>query len=480
MFSVGINYLNGWSMAASDGANKKQTEWPPHPDRLFMAMAAAWFETGKNRKEEDALRWFETLPPPEISASEHTIRKVVTAYVPVNDIKSSSVKPGTKMDHKKLKKSGLALLPKYRIRNEQRFPIAIPKDPIVYMIWNNTDLLSHRSGIESLFGKITSLGHPASFVQVWAIENEEKHPNLVPTNNIGNQNLRMFTPGRLDLLAQNYRNNIRPTPVMWQSYSRIVEPIPIKNMYAIFDPNLIILRINNTRLPLHATLNLVTSLRNSIMKYCKDPIPEWISGHKVDKTFTTKPHIAIFPLSFVDNKYADGRIMGLSIALPTTIDKNEVEHQLNKFLYERNDVRTTKLFNGKWFECEVELETRENPPKTLQSITWTRESPTWASVTPVVLNRHFKGKDKWEQVTEHLKDLCVGIGLPRPKDIILHPTSLVKGAPPAKEYPKLTRKTDGGKIYHLHVIITFAEPVQGPIIIGAGRFRGYGLLKPME
>ena len=42
MFALGIQYLNGWSMAAADGARKVQPEWPPHPDRVFMALAAAW------------------------------------------------------------------------------------------------------------------------------------------------------------------------------------------------------------------------------------------------------------------------------------------------------------------------------------------------------------------------------------------------------------------------------------------------------
>jgi CRISPR-associated protein Csb2 len=46
MFAFGLRYLMGWAMAASDGQEKQRVEWPPHPDRIFMALAAAWFETG--------------------------------------------------------------------------------------------------------------------------------------------------------------------------------------------------------------------------------------------------------------------------------------------------------------------------------------------------------------------------------------------------------------------------------------------------
>ena len=54
MFAFGIRYLNGWAMAAADGARKVQAEWPPHPDRVFMALAAAWFETGEDPEEGEA------------------------------------------------------------------------------------------------------------------------------------------------------------------------------------------------------------------------------------------------------------------------------------------------------------------------------------------------------------------------------------------------------------------------------------------
>ena len=29
MFGLGIYYLNGWAMAAADGAKKQRAEWPP-------------------------------------------------------------------------------------------------------------------------------------------------------------------------------------------------------------------------------------------------------------------------------------------------------------------------------------------------------------------------------------------------------------------------------------------------------------------
>jgi CRISPR-associated protein Csb2 len=40
MFALGLQYLTG-VVYASDAASREQPEWPPHPDRVFMAMVAA-------------------------------------------------------------------------------------------------------------------------------------------------------------------------------------------------------------------------------------------------------------------------------------------------------------------------------------------------------------------------------------------------------------------------------------------------------
>ena len=128
----------------------------------------------------------------------------------------------------------------------------------------------------------------------------------------------------------------------------------------------------------------------------------------------------------------------------------------------------------------VELEARERPPRNLDPNTWTRPSRVWASVTPVVLNRHFDGKDKWERAAESVKGACEHIGLPRPREVLLHPVSLIEGAPHAREYPQLARKSDGGRRSHNHAVIVFDEPVGGPVLVGAGRFRGYGVCRPVD
>lgn len=52
------------------------------------------------------------------------------------------------------------------------------------------------------------------------------------------------------------------------------------------------------------------------------------------------------------------------------------------------------------------------------------------------------------------------------------------GVPLAFEFPRLTRK-DGSERRHAHAILVFNEPVRGPVLIGAGRYRGYGVCRPL-
>ena len=226
MFALSIRYLNGWSMAAADGARKERTEWPPHPDRVFMALAAAWFETNENTddyaREGDALRWLQTLPPPAIAASEANDRTVVTSYVPVNDVATSKkVKP--KADLVGLREQGLVLLPEHRLRQPRAFPVAIPRWPVARLIWHDTGLDAHRGALERLTAKVSHVGHSASFVQAWVEPDCVIRPVWEPTEGVAVHRMRVPSPGRLDRLA---RPSEKHTEAIEQAEANLKEMTP--------------------------------------------------------------------------------------------------------------------------------------------------------------------------------------------------------------------------------------------------------------
>lgn len=549
MFALGIRYLNGWAMAAADGARKERAEWPPHPDRVFMALAAAWFETGEPDDEGAALRWLETLPPPSIDATTATTRGAGPAghppvsYVPVNDGRVSKKVPlDGGLD--KLKAAGLDLLPEHRLRQARQFPLAIPAKPDVHLIWPDADPGTYLPALQRLVRKVTHIGHSASFAQVW-IEPAPPVARWRPVTGLAGLRLRITVPGRLaDLRDRCNRSAViayadlssrsqnakgkekkmlkaqlqeqfgdrlpisrRPDAGLWQGYTDLTAASDAARPGSVFDARLLIFSLGDRRLPLVSTLRLTGTLRATLLKEIaalrggqgraatadapnggrplddRFPYPEWLSGHRPGGGPSADPHLAMFPLPFVDHEYADGRIMGVAMALPSALDPAIAQDWLGSWLYDADGLpRSIRLFAGEWFEVTLELDQREAPPVSLIAEHWTAVRTgacEWASVTPVVLDRHFKGKDRWEQAAESIKDACTRIGLPRPLAVELHPVAKVLGAPHAAQFPHLTRKRDQGPMQHTHAWLLFPEPVSGPVLIGAGRFRGYGLCRPL-
>ena len=309
----------------------------------------------------------------------------------------------------------------------------------------------------------------------------------------------MLTPYEIDLLrrsaeeiAQSTRRMfanketpmpLRPTPGKWQGYARPAPPESATVPHSVFDSRFVVLTISGRRASLPATLKLTTALRGLLMSECPvQPPPEWFSGHRPDGKASSVPHVALAPMAFTGSQHADGRIMGLALIPPRGLAVQEASRCLGPLLtdLETGLPREHRLFDGDWLECSIGQETRERPPENLEASTWTNASRVWASVTPVVLNRHFDGKDKWERAAESVKEMCGHIGLPRPREVLLHPVSLIEGVPHAREYPQLTRKEDRSRRSHSHAVVVFDQPVCGPVLLGAGRFRGYGLCRPID
>ena len=61
MFALGIEFLMRRAIITRID-NREEPEWPPHPDRVFMALVAAWGESGEDPDHRTALEWLETLP----------------------------------------------------------------------------------------------------------------------------------------------------------------------------------------------------------------------------------------------------------------------------------------------------------------------------------------------------------------------------------------------------------------------------------
>ena len=525
MLALGIRYLTGYAVA-TEVSSREHAEWPPHPARVFMAMAAAMFESGEDAEGRAVLEWLEQQGSPALRASDAEPRDVVTHYVPVNDMNVPKNAEGLKP---KSVREGMGIIPQYRTNRQPRtFPRVRPSDDTVFLVWPGADPdEEQREALEELCAKVTRVGHSSSLVQMW-VELEPPECNLEPAE-VGDMPLRVVSEGTLDYLANAFNRDeieayaelsirveaaqgtnkrqlreerserfgkhkpvsLRPTISQWQAYRRVdteSEASPVVS--GVFDRELSVLTLQEGPvIALESTWQLLTALHKTILAAC-DPTPEWLSGHTEDGAPSQHPHVALVPLAFVGREHADGHLMGIALALPQGIAPRERGQALRGLLYDKDGAPSTvQLKAGALGTWTLTRETRPSPALTLQSRTWTGPSSVWATVTPIVLDRHPKSersrdREQWSlEVAEIIAESCERQGLPRPIGIDVDKTSWHRGAPRAVAgksagYPLMPVKPGQHKRQQVHAWLEFEQPVEGPLLLGTGRYRGYGVCRP--
>jgi CRISPR-associated protein Csb2 len=516
MLTLGIRYLNGFA-AAADPYDRDSAEWPPHPGRIFMALAAAHFQTGGPASEYAALEWLEMQGSPLMHAADARSRGVITQFVPVNDKAGPS-------------KAALQTVPISRDRQARTFARSWLEDENVWLIFPNAEPpTAIREALTALCAKVTRIGHSSSMVQMWLDDSPKVPvPNWVPDEGAAVTHLRIPVRGTLadlkwrfnaaanelyaDLLvaaeddsdkkaqkaarvrlAMEFAESPprqRPHLSVSEGYapSRVAAKASVQVPGTVLSPHFLTLALERVdgpyrHLDLLSTLSVCERWHEALCSQCKNlgvQVVSVISGRAPDGAPLDGPHLAFIPLAFVGHPHADGHLLGMGVALPQTIsreDRRDVFIALGRV--QKQGLRLGRL--GSWRMATVAA---QRPPATLLPETWTAHpegSSHWATVTPIAFDQHPKAKDKaayQTEIAEMIRLACHRVGLPEPREIIATSVSAHLGSPPAHSFPRLRRK-DGSQRRHSHAILIFAEPVCGPVLLGAGRYRGYGLCRPM-
>ncbi|HMW30631.1 MAG TPA: type I-U CRISPR-associated protein Csb2, partial [Plasticicumulans sp.] len=74
---------------------------------------------------------------------------------------------------------------------------------------------------------------------------------------------------------------------------------------------------------------------------------------------------------------------------------------------------------------------------------------------------------------------CADLGLPAPAAVRFGPDSRLIGALPAAAFREGKAGERWCGQFLAHVEIDFAQPVAGPLVLGAGRHFGLGLMRPL-
>lgn len=538
MLAVQVRLLTG-RYVATQFNERDRAEWPPHPARLFAAAVAAWADTDEpDPDERAALHWWESLGPPTIACSspeDTATRSVVTHFVPVNDatvlsrdasgayrdltaaleLENGSV-AGDRPDLRAPRRAqtaatkarargvqfsssgtapetGLGILPANRVRQARSFPSSTPADELVTFIW--PDVAPESAQLEALdrvLGRIGRLGHSSSPVDVAVVAEPSREASFVPTES-GEFSVRTPVSGQLDTLIASYADHqgveSRTLPTGAAEYRRNVPDPRVQR--GIFDDQRWLLFDLHPRCALTQTGPLARALRASLMAHATEPIPPMISGHRPGSDGpSTEPalevHAAYLALPYVGSGYADGSVHALAVVLPRDVSPED------RAAVVQAAARWQEAGGRLWFDRnDKTFELRPLQPQdasvTARPSTWTRPATRWSTVTPVALDRHpgdldsanRAKRDRAEaEARESVLSACQHNGLPEPTEIDLRNDPPIRGTRPARSFPPFFVGPDKLRKRLVHIDLTFAEPVGGPVLLGAGRFLGYGLFWP--
>jgi CRISPR-associated protein Csb2 len=364
-----------------------------------------------------------------------------------------------------------------RHKAKRHFPSVVPDEDTVHFIWDADVPTAHRAALAELCRNVTYLGHSSTLVQAW-LADKPPEPNLVPTEGNAPMRLRVARAGRLDQLIADFEATDakgqprRPGPGAWCGYAApqaARHQPPASDLAGDF---LVLRRVSGDRLGLVSTLALIEAMRGTVMANAAQPPSEIISGHAADGKPTRRPHVAYVPLADVGHDHADGHLLGLAAVLPRGLSQADSDDCL------RAIARVQHLLLGRLGRWDLEGEGTDGESRiALNAQTWLAPARRWATVTPVVLDR-FPKKDG--DAEEAVALACERVGLPRPVAVKMHPVSPHLGVPTAHEFPALPAKAGAPRRWHAHAAVVFADEVAGPILLGAGRFRGYGFFRPLR
>lgn len=469
-----IEFLAG-VCRATDSPASTAPDWPPQPDRVFSALVAAWGARGEQEIERAALEWLEVQPAPAIHAGGHTARTAPGVFVPPNDYRAS-----------KTAKTYLRVMPMTRPRQPRRFPVAHLEDPVMAMVWQPDPDPMVLTALDRLARDVSYIGHSASLVRCRFLSCSTPAPKHAAT-----PARRQVYPGRLQELIRAYR--IHPTrPIILPGAPVLPEPPAAPPSP---DAGWLVLEAIGGVVPdIRAAAMVARTLRRTLMSGYRrigmaDEIPAFVSGHEPDGTLLRASHLGIVPMAFAGFPHADGRLFGFALVPTAQTGLREVPGLRAAFEaiapYDRGVER--RVIELKYVAQRMPLllsPAGAASKRSLEPAPYLQPARVWASVTPILLDRHLKRHDE-AKIRELIARSCTNVGLPRPDPdcIQVGKHSAVEGAPPAwvrRDAPPWTRWRVPEPLATrslTHAVIDFGTAVDGPVMLGAGRFSGLGLCR---
>lgn len=447
-------------------------EWPPSPARLFAALVAADGTRDKccwKKTDGKELEWFEQLPPPIIFAETSPIylhhQALLPRYVVRYGTGLSGGKNNLNSQQEYINRTSTLVRPGVRVSTRHsvimyRWDVEIPDD-------STLTALKYRAARVGYLGTSDSPVR-VRFVDKYSLDTDSADA-FFPDDR-GQIYINIAKSGDLKILDALYD--------LWQengaSISRSQFPAlgqefryRTSSLSDTFDQEgEIVARLRLSPAISGRRISMVTHLfKQSVLSHYQQIFgepPQALHGHGYHgKGYETARYLA---LSDVGYQRSRGRIHGIALWMPP--QSTSVERM-------RSRVATYAIrrLKSNIINAQVEPHTDGDRPIAANSWRWRGPSKEWVTAFPAIHERHHRVD------LSEVSRWCRHAGLPEPIAVQSSRTPMVTGG--VDLAPTEVNRPHRPVLPYSHIWIRFEKKVTGPIVIGSGRQRGFGLCVPL-
>jgi len=464
------------------GSGDNKPEWPPNPLRLFQALVAGAYGGSRHSHQPEekfaAFSWLEQQKLPSIIAPNAKLMSKYTRFAPRNDSDEDSYES--------------------RLISKVMHPHYLQGSDTLYYCWELPDVLSddevkHLNSIKGLARNVVSLGLGVDMaIGNACVLSDQEMKNLTgnhwrPSKSSNLRvNLRVPKVGTMKGLQSRHRDNLnrlaegyynRPSDfktfnfVGYQCLSKsVTRPVAAFLLSSLKGSK------NGRRFPQEQTVEVSAMIRHVACEVAKNDLSQWrtkewaeqyVAGHgprKPNGKFVDEswPRFYYLPLPTVGHDNADGMLRRVLIAGSLGEDNlstDWIHHSLNGAVLKNKDGYDVARLEA------VRPDDRVFRKYCVES------SREWITVTPVILPGYDSNKPNKRA---RLLGRCLeyaGYDLASIESI----ESRKHSWHTATAFNDHHRSSYMKNLPACHVRIRFKEPTVGPVILGAGRYRGLGL-----
>ncbi|WP_437202909.1 type I-G CRISPR-associated protein Csb2 [Planctomicrobium sp. SH664] len=474
-------------------------EWPPSPLRLFQALvaaAAARWRDDQISLARSALEWLETQVPTIVAANIQQRRSLFRMYVPHN--------AGDLMLADWARGNSDASMAGHRVEKDVT-PTRLQTGDAVHYLWDLPDPLPAEVGdlLEILSAAARSMTHLG-----WGVDMLAANGSVMPTGdaaqlpgerwlpaaNLSGVQSRVPVRGTLDALIRRHQARLRRIERDPSGRERF-HPVPPLTAFrtvayrrasdSLARPAVVFqLRQEDGSFFRHAPARLIhiAGMTRHLAKNAMLTLPprgvaeNWVETFVMGHALPGKSEhrqLSYLPLPSIGHAHADHFVRRIMISAP--IGDDEVLDHLAKILDgQRLRPEQQHVLAADAFLIRVQEDDVANY--------YVRPSNTWASVTPVILPGHADGKPA--KTRKLIEKALTQSGIEQPCEFEWSPFSYFSKSLPAYQANKGQRPKGYFRPDHLlglssvHLQLRFHNDLQvpGPLMIGAGRHCGLGLM----